>query len=277
MLTQTITSTSPEIKLDYLSAARLMLPQVQRIQMALVGCGGTGSWLAPSVARVARLLVEKFNKRVSVMFIDPDRVEAKNVYRQNFCQAEIGRYKGDCLAYRYGLAWGIDVAAVCEPVRSLGYLQDGIRVLVGCVDNAAARRSIERLADDGRTWWLDCGNHRSSGQVLLGCGSRSKDPFSLPGYCSWLPSPSLQAPELVSEDDPPVQSADTCDLSCADLALLDSQSLSINQRIAAEAGDYLVRMLLTRDLQKYATYLDLGSGSARSEYITEANIRRYLK
>jgi len=42
------------------------------------------------VARVARLLTEKFAKDVQVGFVDPDTVEVKNIYRQNFCLAEVG-------------------------------------------------------------------------------------------------------------------------------------------------------------------------------------------
>ena len=137
-------------------------------------------------------------------------------------------------------------------------------------DRGSARRSIDKVI--GRnSWWLDCGNHKSSGQVLLGSGAeRPKNPFSLPGYCSWLPSPALQRPELLYDE--PASPESTANLSCADLALLDSQSLSINQRIAAEAGDFLVRMLVTRDLQRMAAFIDLAAGSARSVYITEENI-----
>ena len=88
----------------------------------------------------------------------------------------------------------------------------------------------------------------------------------MPGLCSWLPLPSVQHPELLEdekvEDGPGVDG-----LSCAEMALQDSQGLAINQAVAALAVDYLVRMLLTNDLRRYATYLDLASGSARSRYI----------
>ena len=76
-----------ELNLDYLNACRLLLPSSDNISLVLVGCGGTGSWLAPHVARVARLLLEKWQKDVQVVFVDPDVVEEKNIYRQNFCHA----------------------------------------------------------------------------------------------------------------------------------------------------------------------------------------------
>jgi hypothetical protein len=57
------------------------------------------------------------------------------------------------------------------------------------------------------------------------------------------------------------------------MAMRDSQGMAINQRIAAEASDYLVRLLLTKDLCKYATYIDLASGSTKSKYILPEEVR----
>jgi PRTRC genetic system ThiF family protein len=266
-----------ELNLDYVNAARLFLPAGERIGLALVGCGGTGSWLAPTVARVARLLREKFGKLVEVYFVDPDPVAAKNVYRQNFCDAEIGRNKATALAWRYGLAWGLEITAVEEAFDSKpnfghGYKFD-LEILIGCVDGAAGRQQIAEYAEEyGRRWWLDCGNFKAGGQVLLGGGLTDKDPLGLPGLCCWLPLPSVQHPEILQAEPKTIQPEEG--LSCADLAMLDSQGLAINQRVAAEAGDYLVRMLLTKDLKKMATYMDLASGSSRSVYITAENCRK---
>jgi PRTRC genetic system ThiF family protein len=271
MTTQTI-----DINLDYLNARRLLLPSYDVVTLALVGCGGTGSWLAPHVVRVARLVVDKFQKPVDILFVDPDCVEEKNCYRQNFSPAEIGRNKAETLAFRYGLAWGLEIRAVPERldvVQVRAQTAQRLLVLIGCVDNAAARKSILQAAQanawrESRTWWLDCGNHKSAGQVLLGCSSEQpKNPYELPGLCSWLPLPSVVHPELL--EPLPEEMLDTTNMSCADLAMLDSQGLAINARIAAEASDYLVRLLLTRDLCKRATYIDLASGTTRSKYIVE--------
>jgi PRTRC genetic system ThiF family protein len=268
-----------QFDLDYANACRLLLISTERIGLVLIGCGGTGSWLAPSVARIGRILMEKFTKEVEIYFIDPDKVEAKNCFRQNFCPAEIGRNKAECLAFRYSLAWGVLISAIAEPfdpkfIHNL-YRNYSI-ILIGCVDNPAARKAIKkaaesRMIEDYRTWWLDCGNHHSAGQVLLGCGTKEpKNPFEFPGLCSWLPLPADQHPELLEAQE--IIADPQEGLSCADLAMIDSQGLAINQRIAAEATDYLVRMLLTKDLMKMATYIDLASGSTRSKYINPGSV-----
>ncbi len=271
---------SPEISLDFLNARRLILPVARTVNLGLVGCGGTGSWLAPSLARISRLLIDKFDKAVNLTFIDPDRVEEKNCFRQNFCQAEIGRNKAESLAFRYGLAWGISIAAIDEPFDGpIRVASDEITILVGCVDNAGARQAIKKAVHTNiprtcipRTWWLDCGNHQAAGQVLLGCGcERPEDPFELPGVCSWLPLPSTRHPELLEYQS--LEGETTENLSCADMAMLDSQGLAINQRIAAEASDYLVRLLLTKDLRKWGTYIDLESGTCKSKYIIRESSR----
>jgi hypothetical protein len=60
-----------------------MLPVSDRLRLCLVGCGGTGSWLAPSVARIARLQRDQ-GREVEVAFYDHDHVEPKNIPRQHF-------------------------------------------------------------------------------------------------------------------------------------------------------------------------------------------------
>jgi len=281
---------SPPINLDRLNAARLIVPLSPRVRLLLIGCGGTGSWLAPAVARVARLLREKFSKTVVVGFVDPDDVEDKNTYRQNFCKAEVGCNKAVALATRYSLAWGVSISAATQNVSSSvipsldGYHYDDLTVLIGCVDNPGARRDIHRLVRDigGTVFWLDCGNSSESGQVLIGRndpgdGIRS---FPLPGMCARVPLPSRQHKELVEKPKPgqkakPAAPDDTTELSCAEVAMLDDQGLTINQMIASVAADYLVRLLLTQNLDKFQTYVDLESGSMKSTYITQDNLRKF--
>src|SRR3990172_5815473 len=142
-----------EINLDYARSMQLKLPAYEKALMVLVGCGGTGSWLAPAVARVARLLHERFDKQAMVVFADPDKVEEKNVYRQNFCTAEIGRNKAVTLAERYGLSWGIEIVSIARALEAGGGWWDDLSrniidsrtltVIIGCVDGAAGRKAID--------------------------------------------------------------------------------------------------------------------------------------
>jgi hypothetical protein len=139
------------------------------------------------------------------------------------------------------------------------------------VDNAAARKEIAACLldrDPPDCFWLDCGNSNESGQVLLGSAPTVKvlkGAFVSPRTCVALPSPALQAPDLLIAR--PEELADTR-MSCAELMQANLQSLAVNQMVAAVASDFLTRMLTGLPLKKFRTDFDLASGSARSRAIT---------
>ncbi|EKD88631.1 MAG: ThiF family protein, partial [uncultured bacterium] len=165
----------------------LIIPNEKHIALMLVGCGGTGSWMAPAVVRVGKILIERFNREVSIYFIDPDLVEEKNIYRQNFCAAEIGMNKAEALAMRYGLAWGIEIHTMARKYSQAtpSIKNQNLMIVIGCVDRASARKEISGSVNSSDLHvWLDCGNSESYGQVLLGVKSTTIDLFPMPGKCS---------------------------------------------------------------------------------------------
>jgi hypothetical protein len=233
---------------------------------------------------------------------------------------EVGLLKARTLAFRYSAAWNVPIAAIVEPFNSslVSSDRDTMTIIVGCVDNAEARREIhaallQNLTKSGyyspgdfvagrqgginraqidlknnpiKVWWLDCGNAAESGQVLLGClhdamlknmGIATEQLFNLSGICPALPSPAIQIPDLLVARPYELTSIEyassNANLSCEDLVALNFQSLMVNQRIAAEAGDYLVRLLLTKDLRRFQTFFDLASGVSRSTYITPQAVK----
>ncbi len=276
---------TPALNLEYLHAKPILLRGRKSVHLVLVGCGGTGSWLAPSLARLARVLMDA-GQPVRLTFIDPDTVEAGNVPRQNFCAAEIGTAKAAALALRYGRAWGLDIAAVVAPLNpnQVPHRLEELIILCGCVDNAAARRTLAAVldahsrgsaAESPSAWWLDCGNAADTGQVLLGSTLEPealRHAFQPETVCRILPAPSLQCPDLL--EDRPAELTDGR-LSCAELMLRNAQSLMINQAVASAASTLLHRLLLTGDLRIFATYLDLVAGSQKSLYTTLTAVGRY--
>ena len=281
----------PALQGEYAQARPVLLRGGSRLHLVLVGCGGTGSWLAPNLARLTAVL-QQAGRAVRLTFMDPDHITAGNVPRQNFCAAEIGGAKATALALRYGRAWGLDIATLCRPLedRHLPLTSgEDLLILCGAVDNAAARRSLAAtLARHSRwnpnqpkespaAWWLDCGNAADTGQVLFGS---ALEPAQLqwafhPGtLCRALPAPSLQCPELLV-DRP--EEGTGAGISCAELMLLNAQSLMVNQAVAAAAGALLHRLLIAADLRIFATYLDLAAGSQKSLYTTPEAVSRFAK
>jgi hypothetical protein len=156
----------------------------------------------------------------------------------------------------------------------------GLSIIIGCVDNALARGEIQRyLAEKAgygaAHWWLDCGNSKQSGQVLLGGFNNKNDKtvFPIPGYCARLPLPNEQHPDLLIEQ--PEERESESALSCADLALRGAQGLAVNQQAAAIAGDYLLQMLVYGSLTHFQTYFDQPTGTMCSTPITVKNLQKY--
>ncbi len=277
------TTESPALDTSLARAKPVQVGHFDACTLWLIGAGGTGSWLAPAVARVARQMKER-GQTPTVYFVDPDSVSAANVHRQAFSDAEVGANKSFSLAARYSQAWGVEITALQTRFSielfnaHCRWYNPGLTVLIGCLDNAAGRQVmaevIRRQADYLRgeavpkIWWLDSGNGRTSGQVLLGNtfdGERLRKAFVLPDRCNTLPAPSLQYPDLLIPRPEERRSA-AQRMSCEQMALANAQSLPVNQMVAAIAADYLVGLTLTQQLKSFATYFDLASKSMRSRY-----------
>jgi len=280
-----LTKTPLNLDFEYANSTPLLLKDYSHLHLWLVGCGGTGSYVAESLARLAYVF-KQVGKNVNITFVDPDIVEEKNLGRQRFCQSELGLNKATTLALRYNLTWGLEISAIpdyFDPKLVKSYWNDLV-IIIGCVDNSAARRSLgktlenNRHAEIPRIWYLDAGNNFDSGQILLGSHNSLEeltphlDKFKKTGIMGALPSPVLQCPNL--RELRPEELGNT-HLSCAELANLNAQSLTINQTIASIVTDYLFRLSLTKDLRKFATFLNLKSGSMRSEFISCSSLIKF--
>jgi len=260
--------------------ARIEIGDQRAITVVLVGCGGTGSFVALHLARLAYHARELVDLRFRLYFVDDDVVESKNIGRQNFCPCEVGHNKAQTLADRYARAFGFSITAVPDRFtfelfdtqikKSIEYHEQAI--ILGCVDNTAARREIARCVSQktGSLWWIDSGNDRYSGQVLIGNDtSRTSPLIEIVGLCSAVPAPSVQEPGIVD----PASDVDVDfvadGLSCAELALLGAQGLTTNQTMADVVATYLHRLTVMHDLDVRATYVDLQTLSMRSEPIVK--------
>lgn len=255
---------------------RLEIGAPAAVTILLVGTGGTGSFTALHLARLATVARQRFGLRL--VFVDPDVVEPANIGRQNFCNAEIGQPKALALARRYSLAFGLEIEPVPEKFGAgmidhfaprVGHGQTGLTLIIGAVDNAAARRDIagaltREVWRAGPVWWLDAGNSEHAGQVILGNSPEPEPQLSPLGHCTALPLPSVAEPGLLAEPEPTPEAG----LSCADLLLIEVQSLMINQAMADWLSVYVYRLLLAHDLDISRTWINQRDGAVRSQGIT---------
>lgn len=295
------------LNLGYLNAATVVtraLTSVSserwRTQIIVAGCGGIGAYLVQHIGRLMTVLYEN-QEGANLTLCDPDVVGEENRGRQLFCEAEVGQPKAIALARRYSQAWGLNTVAYVEEFSERFIIPDvDLTVLVGCVDNALARAALhealrmnpDRLGPNTlpRLWWLDCGNLKDTGRVLLGSAyhvEMMRGAFITPesrgqqsetgksrGHCLALPSPALQSPGLLIPEKP--RATPEREMSCAERQIANMQSLNINAGIAAQAIDMLTRLLLTDDLKRYQCAVNLASGSVKSSYCTPEEVAREI-
>jgi hypothetical protein len=235
----------------------------------IVGCGGTGSFVAEGMCR----LLADSDARITL--VDHDRVEPHNLLRQNFFKGEVGKFKSQALAERLSRLYGrqlrysvlpFDEDLTKEPFGPEMRTEFIHGTIVGCVDNPAARKEIAKLVGGklvSEVMWVDAGNGRQFGQVLVG---NTAEPEGLrgafdeaAGTVEHVPAPSLQDPYLVFPQVPPVEKPK----DCAEEVIDDSQSPVINQAMATLVLN-VVHQLLARTLTYIGVYLDLEKGSLRT-------------
>ncbi len=280
---------------ERINAVPVILTDHKHLHLYLIGCGGTGGWLVQTLSRLTKILTDQGGS-VSLTLIDPDIVEKVNIPRQNFTQADLGLNKAQVLALRYGMAYGVDVKAIPERFEPemVRAAYNSLSIIIGSVDNAAARSAIALTLQENppnaapQVLWLDGGNTRTQGQVLLGSWSQLGQNPALfahiaqldngssslrPIGCVNLPGPSIQHPELL---EPLPEESEDHNLSCEELASHNAQSLLINQRVAVEMGEYLVELLLVKNLRRFATYFDLETGSSRSRFTNPEILKTFV-
>lgn len=140
----------------------------QKMRVIVVGAGGTGGRLIPALMQVLR-------RGDAVAIVDGDHVEDRNLARQNFRARDIGVNKAEVMAARYRRE-GIAVEAYASMLTTenapniIGGDDANVqhRIILGCVDNWRARRIMnDAVRASGARLWIDGGNERRGGQVLL--------------------------------------------------------------------------------------------------------------
>ncbi len=262
---------------------KVMLGNADLFRVILVGCGGTGGYIAETIARFAWDL-KQAGKQMHIVFVDHDLVEENNIGRQRFAPAELGLNKAISLSNRYNLAFGLEIVAVERPFSadmiSLWrdrFTSNANTLLVGAVDNAEARQEMATAvsAGNGRLWCLDAGNARHNGNVYLG-NLTQPDQLKLDSemmLASGFPSPFVQDPALlVPEKREAVKEAVQSPESCAMRSVRREQSMVINQQMGSLLGRYLECWLIERELTFMHTAVSLHIPAMQTTVATAASL-----
>ena len=247
--------------------------------ITVVGCGGTGGFVAEGLCRLFT------GREATIVLVDHDRVEPHNLLRQNFHQEDVGSFKSQALADRLARTYGRPVGYSVYPFReadsgSYGHRHPGLPrygncLLIGCTDNAAARRAMSECLRGGRHQWLiDAGNDTNWGQLLIGNvadpSHRYESAFD-GETCYLLPAPTLQRPDLLTTvpDTPP-------DVDCAAALDLTDQDPTINQMMASLVL-MVVRRMVAGACSFMGLYLDMELGTVTPTYVTPEAVKRVMR
>ena len=244
----------------------------RQADILVVGVGGTGGFLAESLCRLMT------GRPASITLVDHDIVERHNLLRQNFYPEDVGHHKSRALAHRLSRQYERPISFSTIPVSVDNSairptLEHRPNLIISCVDNAAARISLNKIVDSYfDTWLIDTGNGDDWGQVLIGNatnGRRCHAAFRL-GVARRLPTPLLQRPDL--SIDPPDRRPD---IDCAAAMDLTDQDPTINQLMAALTIQ-VVRRLMAGTLTYMSLYADQTTGTVTPTHATPHNASRLL-
>jgi PRTRC genetic system ThiF family protein len=230
----------------------------------VVGCGGTGGFVAEGLCR---FLPESYR----IVLQDYDRVEERNLLRQNFFASDLGKFKAQALAERLSNNYRRPIGYKVLPFGLHGFGMSTVpSIIIGCVDNAATRKLISQ-EPMSLQWWIDAGNGHHSGQVLIGNMNEYgvKNTF-LPnsGIARALPLPSVQLPGILDPVAAPLP-------DCATAVQQEEQSPIINQMMATLVLQ-AVHALIHNQLTWMAQYVDLENGTLTTVRIEPKTIARLL-
>jgi hypothetical protein len=197
----------------------------------VLGCGGTGSWLAP---KLIKFINDAKNKgliaNTNIVFADGDKVEEKNLIRQNFIAPDIGMNKAEVIATRYGRHTTVGVQVGFQDcfvvddnykipeehadkfvkLKSIFTTRGGVLV-INLIDNGKTRKMVHRHAlsvnagaNSAFRWQIiDVANNTYNGQLNYSVyGSRNPSLYMSQFY--------NQHPDHLGDDD------DISLFSCAD-------------------------------------------------------------
>jgi PRTRC genetic system ThiF family protein len=218
-----------------------LLQPTNPIVVNIIGAGGTGSQVLTAMARMHHSLLSLGHPGLFIQLYDNDTVSAANLGRQLFTTGEIGLNKAVVLIHRINRFFGCGFKAIpmLYNKRNAHKLPQGgaANLAISCVDTVAARFEIAGILECLQQtkvndlykplYWMDIGNSKHTGQVLLSSVGAIRQPNSRK-YTSvgHLPFVTEQFKTLLmeaTEDHTP---------SCSLAEALTRQDLFINSTLA---------------------------------------------
>ena len=272
---------TPDIKYLLEPVVQNKLPNDGPIHFVVVGAGGTGGYFIPQLVRQMAIINKNRQVKHTLTVYDKDDIEEKNLTRQNFIQADIGKNKAEVMASRYGRSFAQEVGYVPEYIKdpivfgkeiiSRLYPDNNRQhvVLVDCTDNNKTRLIMKEAADmmqgsigHGTVVLLSSGNEESAGQIICSFKPRMKNNKKI--IYSDIPGLSIEYDSLSTPDFfdvfPNFDLEKLPDeLSCAEAAVSSPQNIFTNMSAANILFGYANRLLNNQGISELMIFFDTSS------------------
>ncbi|WDF77137.1 PRTRC system ThiF family protein [Mucilaginibacter sp. KACC 22773] len=219
------------------------------ITVNIIGCGGTGSQMLTNLARMQQAMLALNHPGFMVYAYDDDTVSEANLGRQLFAEAELGLSKSVVLVNRINRFFGTNWKAVTRRYDA-DYVESQsnegkANLFISCVDNAVSRFEIAAMLQEFSSYntyernrplyWMDLGNSKDTGQVILSTIGKHKQPESK----KYAPVGNL--PFVTETFKDLLATADATDdtPSCSLAEALTKQDLFINSALATMGSSLL--------------------------------------
>lgn len=236
----------------------------------IIGAGGTGGYLIPNLARMVSIKNgEGADHQVTI--VDADRVEQKNLLRQNFTDSDIGKNKAAVMAGRYGRAFKQTFYFIEEYIENYTQIVDIIEsenkipVIIDCVDNnktrfiiEEARKSYMRTNPRFDVLVISSGNEEFAGQVIFSyeLSERNKYHYERIGEIEDGVYMKHESPSLI-DIFPNMKIGKLPDEeSCAEQAISAPQNIHTNMTAADIQFGFINRLLNKEKIDILAVFFD---------------------
>jgi PRTRC genetic system ThiF family protein len=232
-----------------------LLNPTRQVTVNLIGCGGTGSQVLTALARIGHTLAALGHPGLYVTAYDPDHVTDANPGRQLFSVSDTGLNKAVVLVSRLNRFFSTGWEAVPDY-----YKNEPANIVITCTDNVKSRLDIaagllphmdKGLDFEKLMYWLDFGNTRNAGQVILGTFGEIRQPQSK----KYIPAGKLPCVterfDLAKVDER--ESGPSCSLAEA----VDRQDLFINSTLANIGAKLLWKLFREGMTSQAGTFLNM--------------------
>lgn len=219
------------------------------LRIALVGCGATGSAIAPLLFKLNHIRKELTAQEygLQLFLFDPKNVTETGKNRTGFFSTEVGLNKAEVMANKLNTAYGKNFSCGFPRHFSPSDTSMDFDIVITATDSAKSRYEIQKFMGRKKSktsLWLDIGVGEQFGNVVLGEFGRGNHR---------LPNALDLFPDIAKGEEDNVLKRPSCDV----LDALTRQNFTVNETGATTAVGLLSRLMLNGSISVNGAMYDV--------------------